>query len=111
MCWVVNWINKKFNLAMSRILLYGSFTIIIAIGYWYYFQGENVPDSLLPIIAFLLAVMSFGYGEKAKEDGDFGAVNSKVRKDKNPKIFQIALYFNYIMTAGFLILAIYLFSS
>jgi len=96
---------------MGRILFYGSFTIILAIGSLYYLQGEKAPDTLLPIIVFLFAVMIFGYGEKAKEDGDIGAGNSKIYMHKNPKIFQSALYFNYLIAVGLLIWSIYLLVS
>lgn len=94
---------------MGRILLYGSLAILLAIGSFYYFQGEKAPDTILPLIVILLAVMSFGYGAKAKVDGDFSAGNSKIRSDKNPKIFQIAIYINYLITAGLLGWALYLF--
>ena len=93
---------------MSRILLYGSFVALLAIGSFYYIQGAKVQDALLPLIAMLLAVMSYGYGEKAKEDGDFGTGNNKIRRDRSPKIFQIAIYINYLITAGFLGWAVYL---
>lgn len=93
---------------MGRILFYGSFVIIIAIGSWYYYQGEKAPDALLPIVVLLFGVMSLGYGLKAKEDGDFGAGNRKIRRDKNPRLFQTAIYLNYCVTAALIVWSIYM---
>ena len=90
---------------MSRILLYGPLVIILTIGGWYYYQGENAPEVLLPIIVMLLGVMSYGYGEKAKKDGDIGR-GGKIKRDKNPKAFKTALYINHGFTAGLIILSL-----
>ena len=92
---------------MGRILLYGSATVILAIASWYYYQGEKAPDALIPIVVLLLAVTSFGYGIKAEEDGDYG----KIERDKTPRVFKAALYFNHFVTGALVILGIYLFAT
>lgn len=93
---------------MGRILFYGSGAVILAIALWFYSQGEKAPDAFIPGIVFLFALMSFGYGEKAKEDGDFGAGSGRIHRDKNPQGFQYALYINYLITGGLIVLGVYL---
>lgn len=93
---------------MGRILLYGPLAVIVAIGSWFYYRGEEAPDTLAPIMAVLLAVMSFGYAQKAQEDGDIGAGNGKIRREKNPRLFKIALYFTYLIAVAFVVTAVYL---
>lgn len=93
---------------MNKLILYGPLVIILGIGFWYSYQGEKIPDDLQPLLAFLLALMSVGYGNKAKKDGDIGAGNARVRRDKNPRIFQIALFLIYLVAGIFAIWSVYL---
>ncbi len=93
---------------MGKILFYGPAAIILVIASWYYSQGESAPDTIMPLNVLLFGIMSLGYGLKAKEDGEIGAGSGKIKRDKNPRLFQIGLYINYVITIGFFVGVIYL---
>lgn len=93
---------------MNRFVLYASLAIILAIGGWFYARGEEVPAGVHPILAFLLAIMSFAYARKAQEDGDWGAGNRKIRENTNPRAFRLGLCFNYAIAVSFLAWGAYL---
>lgn len=95
---------------MAKVLFYGSFIALLSIAGWYYARGEGpVPEEMLPVVLLLAGLANYGYTLKAVEDGDFGAGNAKVRREKYPKIFQMLVYFNYILSIGFFLFGIFLF--
>ncbi len=96
---------------MGRFLLYGSCVIILIIGSWFYYQGDQIPENLMPLIVFLFATLFFGYSKKAQEDGDIGAASRRIYREKNPKIFQFALYLIYLITLLLVIWAGFLFNK
>lgn len=93
---------------MYKVLLYGSLICTLVIAGWFYVSGEKVPDGFQPVVLLLLALMSYGYAGKAKEDGDFGAGNSKIRRDKYPRIFKTAVFLSYLFAMALVIWAVYL---
>jgi hypothetical protein len=94
---------------MGRILFYISFASILAVGAWYYYRGEQAPDAVMPLLVLLFALTSLGYGMKAQEDGDIGAGRGKIRRDRRPRAFRIALNATYTLAGALLLAAVYLF--
>jgi hypothetical protein len=46
---------------------------------------------------------------KAQEDGDIGAGRGKIRRDRRPRAFRIALNATYTLACALLLAAVYLF--
>lgn len=96
---------------MYRFLFYGPVLAILGIGIWFYSRGEPMPDTLLPVVVFLFAMASFGYGIKARMEGDFGAGGHKVYRSRSPRLFRFLTYLNHAITVVFVGWGLYLLST
>lgn len=91
------------------VLMFAPLALVMAIGGWYHYLDEHVPDVLNPYVGFLLAVSLYGYTKLSREKGSIGAASSRIYRHRNPGAFQFVLYIFYFLIGLAVLLALYSF--